>query len=155
MKFRMMSLTRSRMRNSLTAIASSLLAATALAAQPVDNSGWIGVWTAQLDGQPGTTLTLGDDTGELGGTLVMNMVSREGGQAHVIETDTHVLIAPHLDGGTLSFSVKRMHKGDQPAQFSVTLTGDGKAKIHCLSCADAPVVELTRDGSSETKGAQP
>jgi hypothetical protein len=132
------------MRSALTIVAASMLALSA-AALSADKMSWIGVWTAELDGQPGTTLTLGDDTGELGGTLVMNMVSREGGQPHVIETDTHVLVAPHLDGDTLTFSVKRMHKSDQPAQFSVTLSGDGKAKVHCLTCgAGAPVVELVR-----------
>jgi hypothetical protein len=133
------------MRSALITVATSMLALATIVAQPAGNTAWIGVWTAQLDGQPGTTLTLGDDAGELGGTLVMNMVSREGGQPHVIETDTHVLIAPRLEGDTLTFSIKRMHNTDQPAQFSVTLIGNGKAKTRCLNCgADAPVVELVR-----------
>ena len=103
------------------------------------------MWHAELDGQPGTTLTLADDTGELGGTLVMNMVSREGGQPHVIAADAHVLVDPRVNGNTLTFRVKRFHGTDQTAQFSVVLTGDGKAKTRCLTCgADAPVVELVK-----------
>ena len=133
------------MKNLLTAIALPMLALSALSAQSVVKSDWIGVWTAELDGQPGTTLTLGDDTGQLGGTLVMNMVSRQGGQPHVIETDTHVLVDPHLIGDTLTFSVKKFHGSAQTAQFTVTLTGDGKAKMRCITCgADAPVVELMK-----------
>lgn len=133
------------MKNAMKVLTISMLALASAAAQPAGVTDWIGVWHAELDGQPGTTLTLADDTGELGGTLVMNMVSREGGQPHVIATDPHVLIAPRVNGDTLTFSVKRMHRTDQPAQFSVVLVGDGKAKAHCLTCgADAPVVELVR-----------
>ncbi len=133
------------MRSVITTLAISMLALAAVAAEPAGKTGWIGVWHAELDGQPGTTLTLADDTGELGGTLVMNMVSREGGQPHVIATDPHVLVAPRLNGNTLAFSVKRIHRTDEPAQFTVVLTGDGKAEIHCLTCgSDAPVVELVR-----------
>jgi len=126
-------------------IAIAMSAAAAGQTAPGSNA-WIGVWHAELDGRPGTTLTLADDTGELGGTLVMYMVSREGGQPHVVATDPHVLVAPRLDGDTLTFSVKRMHRTDQPAQFSVVLTASGTAKIHCLNCgADAPVVELVKN----------
>ena len=133
------------MRNTLTMAAVWMLALGAATAQSASNSRWIGEWTAQLDGLPGTTLTLGDDTGELGGTLVMNMVSREGGQPHVIETDTHLLIAPRVTGDTLTFSVKKFHGTDQTMQFTVTLAGDGKANTRCITCgADAPVVELVR-----------
>jgi hypothetical protein len=44
-----------------------------------DSSSWVGVWQSELDRQPGVTLTLAQDTGDMGGTVVLNVVSRESG----------------------------------------------------------------------------
>ena len=46
----------------------------AFAANPARRDRWIGVWQGKLEGLPGVTLTLADDTEELGGTIVFNVV---------------------------------------------------------------------------------
>jgi len=124
------------------AIAASALAGTT---QSGPNSRWIGIWQAQLDGQPGVTLTLGDDTGQLGGAVVFNVVSREGGQPHVIGHDAHVLLNPHIDGDTLHFQVVR--RGDnRQLDMTVRMTADGAATFYCQNCGEGtPVVEMVRE----------
>jgi hypothetical protein len=135
------------MKSVLTIVAISMLALSAEAA-PAGKGDWIGVWHSELDGQPGATLTLADDTGELGGTIVLNIVSREGGQPHVIASEPHVMMHPQLTGSVLSFSVKSPRKGELvEADFTMTVTSQDKATIHCTNCgSNAPTVELTRDG---------
>jgi hypothetical protein len=131
-------------KKTLIAIAAaSLLACAATAETPV-NAQWDGVWQGQLDGQPSVTLTLAEDTGELGGTLVLNRVEREQGQpAYVAATEPHVLVHPRLDGNLLSFGVRKPN-GDLMT-FKVVLTPEGKARIHCTTCgADAPQVDMTK-----------
>jgi len=104
---------------------------------------WIGVWHAELDGQPSATLTLADDAGSLGGTLFLNAVSREGGGPHVVFTETHMLLTPRFNGKELSFQVKGRGRS---MNFTVDLqTGGNAAEIHCTNCgSDAPVVALKR-----------
>ena len=129
----------------LTLIA--LAACPAANAQSPTNADWVGVWHANADGLPTDTLTLATDTGELGGTVVLDMVTDEGGTPHVIASEPHVLMNPRVDGGTLGFQVK-MKKPDGSvvvARFVVTHTSPGKADIHCTSCGpSAPMVELIR-----------
>ncbi len=55
----------------------SLLASAAGAESTVD-ARWVGVWRAEMRGQPTAgTLTLAADTGELGGTVVLDMLTRQ------------------------------------------------------------------------------
>lgn len=127
-------------------ITSSLLLAlgTAVSAQSNRNTVWNGVWHSELDGQPGVILTLGDDTGQLGGTVVLNMISQQSGKPRVIGSDIHVLVNPRVTGNTLSFQFKRTRDGRE-LQMAVTLAGDGKANIQCLNCgSNAPTAELLR-----------
>lgn len=92
----------------------------------------------------GVTLTLAKDTGDLGGTVVFNMVSREGGQAHVIGSETHELMHARLEGKTLSFEVNQPRKA-RILQVEVKLVADGKITLHCLNCgAGSPVAELAK-----------
>ena len=72
-------------------VMAGLLTCTSVA-ETAGNARWIGVWQGQLDGQPGVILTLADDGGELGGTIVLNGVSREGGSPHVVTSELHVLV---------------------------------------------------------------
>jgi hypothetical protein len=127
-------------------ITSSLLLAlgTAVSAQSNHNTAWNGVWHGELDGQPGVILTLADDTGELGGTVVLNMVSRESGEPRVIGSEIHVLLNPHVSGNALSFQFKRTRDARE-LQVAVTLESDGKASMKCLNCGpDFPMTELVR-----------
>jgi hypothetical protein len=120
--------------------------ACAAAAESTGNAQWIGVWQGTLDGQPSVTLTLARDTGQLDGTLVLNVVKKEkGGKPYVAATEPHVLVNPRFDGGTLSFAVRKPDAAGDLLNFTVALTPEGKARIHCTNCGkDAPVVDMDR-----------
>jgi hypothetical protein len=120
--------------------------ATALAhAQTTAASSWVGVWQAQLDGLPSAVLTLAQDKGTLEGTLVLSIISRDGGNPHVIAHEPHVLMHLQLIGSTLSFQLKRIDGSTDPMNFIVEQASDGNAKLHCLNCGDdAPIVEITK-----------
>jgi hypothetical protein len=112
-------------------------------AQPQHNAEWLGVWHGELDGQPSVVLTLADDTGALGGTVVLNIIEKEDGGAHIVATEPHTLMNPHVEDEVLTFQFKKPD-GDL-LDFAVKLTADGEATIQCVNCnADAPTVSLTR-----------
>ncbi len=116
----------------------------ARAGKPVPDSPWVGIWEAQLEGQPSVVLTLGDDTGQLGGGIVFNVIARDGGQAHIIGRDAHVLINPRVEGDTLRFQVIRLSDKRQ-LDMSMQMTADGTARFHCANCGDSPVVDIVRE----------
>jgi hypothetical protein len=114
------------------------------------NRQWLGVWQSKLDGQTGAIVTLADDTGRLGGTIVLNMINSEGGRTRVIGSETHSLLSPRLGDNTLTFEVKQS-RANTMMNFTMVLKPEGTATIHCTNCNGAPVVELTkewRDGGS-------
>ncbi len=110
------------------------------AAESNNNANWIGVWEGKLEGLPDVTLTLADDTGEMGGTVVFNAVDSP--HKRIITSKAHLLMHPHIDGSTLSFEVLRA--GDShTVHLTVKLTEDGKAQLVCLDCGpESPVTEL-------------
>ncbi len=123
----------------------SIVAAGALAAASSGNNAWVGVWNGEVEGQPSVRLTIGDDTGELGGTVVFNLIKKENGQVRVIGSTTHLLMHPRLDGSTLSFQVVRP-SDSRELQMTVKLESDGKAQLRCLNCGtDTPLAELVRE----------
>jgi hypothetical protein len=124
----------------------AILSACTAAAQAPANAGWTGVWQGELDGQPAVTLTLADDGGALGGTVVFNLVERRDGEApHVVSIQPHVLLNPQVNGTTLSFQIMRRDRSEEPMRFTVATGGDGKTRIHCLNCGpDAPVAEIVK-----------
>ncbi|MGA3101613.1 MAG: hypothetical protein ABSD61_07110 [Terracidiphilus sp.] len=129
------------------AVLAIALCATARA-QTTASEGWVGIWHANVGGQPTGTLTLATDTGELGGTIVLDMVNDRSGTPKVIESEPHVLMNPVADSNTLTFQVKmqRPQGSSFLASFEVKRTATDKATIHCVNCgADAPVVDLVRD----------
>lgn len=131
------------MRETLCALflSTALLAAT----QSSNQSDWVGIWQGELDGQPSVTLTLAQDNGALEGTLVLNIISRDGGQAHIIAHEPHTLIQPHVDGMMLSFQLKRIDGTSDSMLFHVEMTSHENATFHCLNCGDdSPVVEITK-----------
>jgi hypothetical protein len=112
--------------------------------QSVSQSSWLGVWNGKLDGQPGMTLTLADDTGQLGGTVVFNMIIRQGSTAHVAESDAHVLMHPRLEGDTLSFQVLRASDA-KLLQIEAKFVDSEKLELRCLNCGDGPTAELMKN----------
>jgi hypothetical protein len=116
------------------------------AAQSNSDAGWVGVWQGELDGQPSVILTLAEDTGTLEGTLVLNIIKREGEQPHIVAHEPHVVVRPRIDGNRLSFQLKRLDASSPMMTFTVTLTAERSAMIHCLNCGDdAPVVEMSKE----------
>jgi hypothetical protein len=121
--------------------------AAIVAAQANANAAWVGVWRGERDGQPSVTLTLAEDTGELGGTVVLGVFNNDDGNARLIASEPHVLIHPHPEGKVLSFQVKRIGTSNELLNFVVASGSDGKAQLHCLNCGpsgDGPTVELVR-----------
>jgi hypothetical protein len=126
----------------------SLLVPAVCAAWPASsevNDPWIGVWQGTLDGQPSVTLTIANDTGAIGGTLVLDLIKRDGDHSSIAASEPHVLVAPQLDNGTLSFEVRRA-RSTTFCRFTVTLLPSGNAQIRCLDCGPnpAPAVEMKR-----------
>jgi hypothetical protein len=113
----------------------ALLIACAASAQSNNHASWLGVWQGELDGQPGVTLTLAEEAGELGGTVVFNMVSRESGTPQVVGSTVHMVMHPRVEGNTMSFDVKRPSDGKQ-LQMAVVMVGSEKMKIQCVNCGD-------------------
>jgi hypothetical protein len=123
--------------------ASGLVFQCALAAQTSNPRQWVGVWEGQLDGKPGVTVTLGNDAGDLEGTIVFNVVAREGGDPQVIGHDAHVLTHVNLNDSTLAFHVIRL--GDErELHLTMKLTEDGKAVLQCSDCGGPGATELSR-----------
>jgi hypothetical protein len=113
-------------------------------AQPANQTSWLCVWHGELDGQPSVVLTLANDTGALGGTVVLNVLEKEeGGETHVVRTEPHTLVNPRVEANVLAFQFKK--PDGNLLDFTVKRTADGEATIHCLNCgADAPTVSLAR-----------
>jgi hypothetical protein len=133
----------------------SLLASAAGAESAVDGR-WVGVWRAEMNGQlTAGTLTLAADTGDLGGTVVLDTVRDKHGKPQEIAIDPHVLISPLTSGNTLSFHVKmkRLDGSIFAPEFLVTLTSPDKANMRCLNCgAGAPLVPFVRTSSIDGGG---
>lgn len=124
----------------LACAAIALACVTQAAAESHDN--WIGVWQAKVVNQPGMTLTLADDTGELGGTIVFEVFNRD--ENRLIAREPHTLVHPRIDGNVLSFQVKGCCGRSQVLNMTVELTKDGKAETRCSNCGSDAVTELEK-----------
>jgi hypothetical protein len=126
----------------LTLAAVMLVLAPSLHAQPAPAPSPRGVWRATLDGVPSVILTLADDTGSLGGTVVFSSVDGETKTA--ISIEPHTLLRPKLDGSTLTFQVRR--RDARLITFKVVFTSPTEAQLRCLDCTpDNPTAYLTKD----------
>ena len=127
----------------LVFLGAAMAVASVAAARTTRNAEWLGVWQGELDGQPSVVLTPADDTGELGGTVVLNIIQNENGQARIVALEPHVLMSPHVEGEALAFQFRK--PDGNLLDFTTKLTAAGKAKIHCSNCGeDAPIVDLVR-----------
>jgi hypothetical protein len=106
---------------------------------------WLGVWQSMLDGQPGAIVTLADDGGQPGGTVVLNIIRNESGVTRVVGSQPMLLMHSRLEAQTLTFEVKSPRAPNGTMNFTMTLKTDGTATIHCTNCNGAPVVELTKE----------
>jgi hypothetical protein len=109
------------------------------------DTGWVGVWQGRLNGQPSVILTLAEDNGTLEGTLVLNIVSRDGGLAHIVAHEPHVLMHPQANRSSLSFRLKRIDGSNDLMDFTVILSDSSSGSIHCSNCgSEAPTVAMTK-----------
>ena len=107
-----------------------------------DHDHWVGVWQAKPENLPGLTLTLADDTGDLGGTVVFDIFNHH--ENRLIAHEPHTLMHPHLEGNILSFQVKRCCGTSEPLNMTLELTKDGKAQLRCSDCGSNEATELER-----------
>jgi hypothetical protein len=140
------------MKPGVCCLALSTLALIACAGTPVNspaqavpgtaasNARWVGVWEGRTKDLPGLTLTLGDDSGEVGGTIVNN-VMRDG---VIVGHMAHVLLHPHVDGNTLSFQVKDDRNSTELLDISMELAGDNAAQLHCKNFGAAFSMTMER-----------
>ncbi|QNI36402.1 hypothetical protein [Edaphobacter albus] len=103
----------------------------------------LGLWQATLDGMPGVTLTLANDAGELGGTVVFYGI--DGHSQRVMVVEPHTVLRPHMEGNTLLFEMKMDRVPGGFARVKVVFDSETKAEIKCLDCgADSPTAELVK-----------
>jgi hypothetical protein len=127
----------------LAFLCAAFMLAAASQSQPANCTDWLGIWQGELDGQPSVVLTLADDTGQLGGTVVLNIIKNEDGQPHIVALEPHVLMNPRVDGDALAFQFRKLDGG--LLDFTIKRISADKATIHCLNCGpDAPTVDLAR-----------
>jgi hypothetical protein len=127
-------------------VLSILLALIACACAPINlpaqaapgsapaNARWVGVWEGRTKDLPGLTLTLGDDSGDVAGTMVDN-VMRDG---VIVGHMAHVLLHPRVDGNMFSFQVKDDRNPAELLDISLELTGGSTALLHCPKCGATP-----------------
>jgi hypothetical protein len=131
------------MKKLAVAIAYFLVFANVPVVAQLNKAAPLGVWRGSLDGLPGVTLTLANDAGEIGGTVVFYAINGESRQILFIEP--HTLLHPKLEGDTLSFQIK--FGGDRTglARVTVVFGTNNKAQLHCLDCGpDSPTAELVK-----------
>ena len=103
----------------------------------------VGVWRSFDIGLPSVTLTLAEDSGEIGGTVVFYAIDRE--SRRVLSVEPHTLLQTKLEGHMLTFQMKLGGDRSGLARVSVAFGADDKAMIHCLDCGpDSPTVEIIR-----------
>jgi len=113
----------------------ALLIATTLAAQSTSPFDWVGVWQGELDEIPSVVLTVAQDNGSLEGTLVLNIITRDGTRPHIVAHEPHTLMQPEVHGARLSFRLKRIDGSSAPMNFSVELTSADRARFIATTAA--------------------
>jgi hypothetical protein len=105
--------------------------------QPVDNKPILGVWRAQMDGQPAFTLVITGENGGLSGAILFYKLMRED-ENHIYIASPGVpepILNPKFDGKVLTFQVshRRAHPpgtlNDPPVTFWLKPTANDKAQF--------------------------
>jgi hypothetical protein len=124
------------------AIAAVCASTWAALGQAATESSWIGVWNGTLEGLPGVILTLADNHGQLGGTIVFNGIIGRSPHPHIGLTDTLMVANPQLKGDTLLFQVTR--SDGKELQSAVKLINNKQAEMRCLNCEGSPTTALAK-----------
>ena len=128
--------------SNLFAIAVFCASGSVVWGQASTQASWIGVWNGTLEGLPGVILTLADDHGQLGGTIVFNGIIERSSHPHIGVTDTLIVNNPQLKGDTLLFQVTR--SDGKEIQSAVKLINDKQAEMRCLNCEGSPTTALVK-----------
>lgn len=132
-----------RVRNLLLALA-ALTGSCALSAQTKNEGPWVGVWQGDLDGQPGVTITLVNDTGKLEGTVVFNLVVKErNGAPEIRGRDAHLVRNVNVSDDSLQFQIAQPRLS-RTIHIEMHRIADGKATLQCVDCGDGPKAVITR-----------
>src|SRR5579871_2192660 len=75
--------------------------------QAFQKSAWTGVWNSSPGELPGETMTLAEDEGELGGTIVFFFIRGTSPDVEGAGTDANMVKHSRFEGGALSFQVTR------------------------------------------------
>lgn len=103
----------------------------------------VGVWRSFDNGLPTVTLTIAEDSGEIGGAVVFYAIDRE--SRRILSVEPHTLLQPKLEGHMLTFQMRLGGDRAGLARVDVAFGADNKATLHCLDCGpDSPTVELIR-----------
>ena len=120
-------------------------AAIATGSRTANDPPSIGLRQGLLGGHPSVTLALVRATGELDGTVVLRIITRDSGQPHTAEREPHIVIRPRCDQKSLSFQLKSIDGSSGPMNFTVRLASAGKANTLCENCGpDAPEAESAK-----------
>jgi hypothetical protein len=107
---------------------------------------WVGVWQGLLEGVPGVTLTLGNDLGDVSGTIVFTALGADStaGNVEIVGHAVHVIMHPHVEGNTLSFQVKRPGDESHILEMSLVLADNSRGQLHCAKCGEAAPTEMMK-----------
>ena len=131
------------MRAAMMTLACALVALVCWSQSPTESHAmWIGVWQAKAESGPGITLTLADDGGDVGGTIVFEVFNRE--ENRLVAREPHTLMHAHVDGNLLSFQVNGCCNKSGILSMAMELTKDGKAQFRCSNCGSGDVTELRK-----------
>jgi len=123
-------------RDFVIACATFAFTAVAGAATGV-NSNWVGVWQGRLGGVPSVELTIGNDAGQVDGTIVFHRVIKTADGPRSDSTEPHTLIHPHFDGTKLVFQIVRGNGSDEVLNMAVELNSAASLTFHCSNCGAA------------------
>jgi len=107
---------------------------------------WVGVWQGQLEGVPGVTLTLGNDSGTVEGTIVFTALGPGSTREHpnIVAHEVHSVSHAKAEGDTLTFQVKMPGRNSDAVEMVLSLTGEASGTLRCSKCGSAPPTEMTK-----------
>jgi len=141
-----------RLRTVLAAVASALLAVTAIAVstyalqvtQPNDKAAdlkpFVGTWTAQFQGKTFVTLTMKEDRGKLTGTCLHSVSLAEDDQGRITRVEEEQVLDKIVDaqvsGTNVVLSIGDEGDPRNPAAFELKLTGPGTVEMRPVHHAE-------------------
>ena len=112
-------------------------------------SSFAGTWEGRMNDLPGIDLTV-TDGGKIGGTITFYLQQRtDNGPWHVTDKFTTALLAPRMEGQTMTFEVLhfRSHGSSElgpNVKFRLEMTGANDLLLHKLDDPSTPPMKLTR-----------